>query len=340
MAFSDARNERDRADTGRNSGNHGGGNAKDAADRNRSAMSGGRLGGGGARGTLSQQQDRANAARRGGAATSGGARGVGSSTAADHRVAIGNVRAPSIPAGGVAQGNYPTQDDAYADFAKAVGKHATRGFFDKALDWGLGGFYDPKEPMAGNPRSFAGSDFHSTTNPGSVLGGLIGMFGGGVGSVLGKVAGPAYTGLGLPEVWHGGYGQPDLRTGPLGNTTNPMGGSMADIGAGHTYPSGGAPGGGWAGVNNPQPGGGTGNGGQMASIGQQPGVQPVRPAGTPAAASPQMAWQSMQPAMLGGPVPGLQNYSVNTPGYNFLGSVGAPQQQQAAMFGRGVPRRG
>lgn len=38
MAFSDARNERDRAETGRNSTNHGGGDARAAADRNRNAM--------------------------------------------------------------------------------------------------------------------------------------------------------------------------------------------------------------------------------------------------------------------------------------------------------------
>lgn len=38
MAFSDARNERDRAETGRNSSNHGGGDARAAAERNREAM--------------------------------------------------------------------------------------------------------------------------------------------------------------------------------------------------------------------------------------------------------------------------------------------------------------
>lgn len=38
MAFSDARNERDRAETGRNSSNHGGRDARAAADRNLNAM--------------------------------------------------------------------------------------------------------------------------------------------------------------------------------------------------------------------------------------------------------------------------------------------------------------
>lgn len=38
MAFSDARNERDRAETGRNSQNHGGGDPRAAATRNTNAM--------------------------------------------------------------------------------------------------------------------------------------------------------------------------------------------------------------------------------------------------------------------------------------------------------------
>jgi hypothetical protein len=290
MAFSDARNERDRADgdtSGKSSGG-GGAKARDAERRNREAMS------------------------------RNGPRGAGSSTAADHLVAIGKARTPSIPAGGVARGNYATQDDAYSDYAKAVGKHATRGFFDKVADFLGGGFYDPKEPMAGNPRSFAGGDFHSTTNPGSVLGGLLGMGAGPGGMLLGKVMGPAYSGLGLPEVWHGGYTQPDLRNGLLGNTDNPMGGSMADIGGGHTYPSGGAPGGGWAGVNSPQPGGGTGNGGQWAQgpMAPKPGQVTPAAAATPLGATPQ------QPTTMGmGPmnlsVPGPSQYGLMMPGYRW-----------------------
>jgi hypothetical protein len=317
MAFSDARNERDRADTGRNSNNHGGG-----ADR----------------GTKSQQQDRRNMdAARAAGNRAPGVRGGGrnasgmSSAAADHLVAMGRVSTPSIPGTGVAQGNYSTQDQAYADYAKSVGQYANRGFIDRAMDWLGGGFYDPKEPMAGNPRSFAGGDFHSTTNPGSVLGGLAGLFGGGVGSVLGKIAGPAYTAAGLPEIWHGGYGQPDMRTGPLGNTTNPMGGTMADIGGGHTYPSGGAPGGGWAGVNSPQPGGGTGNGGQFV---QAPGVQPIQAAGlpqAPAAQQPGLARFGMPGGQMN--VPGPSQYGVNLPSYGYFGSPGMQMPKSAIMGG-------
>jgi hypothetical protein len=232
MAFSDARNERDRAegDTSGKSSGGGGAKARDAERRNREAMS------------------------------RNGPRGAGSSTAADHLVAIGKARTPSIPAGGVAQGNYPTQDAAYSDYSKAVGQHATRGWMDKLADALAGGFYDPKEPMAGNPRSFADGDFHSTTNPGSVMGALLGVGAGPIGSLVGKIAGPAYTKAGLPEVWHGGYDQPDMRGGIFGNTDNPMGASMADIGGGHTYASGSSPGTATAGRPS-QPGGGTGNAG-------------------------------------------------------------------------------
>jgi hypothetical protein len=302
MAFSDARNERDRADgdtSGKSSGG-GGAKARDAERRNREAMS------------------------------RNGPRGAGSSTAADHLVAIGRARTPSIPAGGVAKGNYQTQDDAYADYAKAVGKHATRGFFDKALDWGLGGFYDPKEPMAGNPRSFAGGDFHSTTNPGSVVGGMLGMFGGGIGSLLGKVAGPAYTASGLPEVWHGGYGQPDLRGGVFGNTTNPMGGTMADIGGGHTYASGSTPG--TPGGNGGQfAGGGTGNAGQQFAS-NVPGVQAPRPVQAAGVQQPVgMSPFTMQGGQMN--VPGPSQYGVNLPSYGYFGSPGMQKPKSAIMGG-------
>lgn len=246
MAFSDARNERDRRDTGRNSSNHGGRDNAGAERRNREAM-----------------------------AKSSGAKASGMSTAAaDHLVATGKIRTPSIPAGGVAPGNYATQDEAYNDFAKAVGSYATRGFIDRALDFLGGGFYDAQEPMAGNPRSFAGGDYHTSSNPGSILGGFAGMLAPGSGTLVGPALGGAYTALGLPDIWHGGYSQPDYRSGLLGNSSQPMGGSFADIGGtstgplgslfggGHTYASGSNPAssGGWAGTSRPLTGGGTGNG--------------------------------------------------------------------------------
>jgi hypothetical protein len=184
-----------------------------------------------------------------------------SSVAADHLVGMGKISTPSIPAGGVAPGNYPTQDDAYSDYSKAVGKHATRGWMDKLADFIGGGFYDPKEPMAGNPRSFAAGDYHSTSNPGSIMGGLLGTAAGPIGSLVGKIAGPAYTKAGLPEVWHGGYDQPDLRGGIFGNTDNPMGASMADIGGGHTYASGSDPNAPSMASGGQLNGGGTGNAG-------------------------------------------------------------------------------
>lgn len=279
---------------------------KNAADRDRS-VAGGKSG---ERGTRSQQQDRRNMdrARAAGNRAPGvgrneGARGTGSSTAADHLVAIGRARTPSIPAGGVSTGNYPAQDNAYMDYAKAVGNYANRGFIDKALDWGLGGFYDPQEPMAGNPRSFAGGDWHSASNPGSIAGGLAGMFAGPFGSVLGPAMGNAYNAAGLPQAWHGGFEQPDLRGGPLGNTSNPMGGSFSDIGGvgggifggGHTYASGGSPGG-WGGVNSPLAGGGTGMGGMGGAPAggvlapQQNAQSPGAPVQSSIPSYPQFQW--------------------------------------------------
>lgn len=155
------------------------------------------------------------------------ARSVGNATVADHAIATGRVSAPSVPSGGVARGNYNSQVDAYNDYAKAVGGYATRGFVDKALDFLGGSFYDAQEPMAGNPRSFAGGDYHSTSNPGGILGGVAGMAIPGLGTLTGPALGAAYTASGLPEVWHGGLDQPDLRGGLFGNTTNPMGGTQA-----------------------------------------------------------------------------------------------------------------
>lgn len=162
----------------------------------------------------------------GGSKSTGGKR-IGSATVADHAIATGRIGAPSIPSGGVAKGNYPSQVDAYNDYSKAVGDYETRGFFGKALDFLGGSFYDQQEPMAGNPRSFAGGSYHSTSNPGGILGGLAGMAVPGLGMLAGPALGSAYTAAGLPLAWHGGLEQPDLRGGMFGNTSTPMGGTQA-----------------------------------------------------------------------------------------------------------------
>jgi hypothetical protein len=165
-----------------------------------------------------------------GGSGNGGARtakSVGNATVADHAIATGRVSAPSIPSGGVARGNYNSQVDAYGDYAKAVGQYETRGFMDKALDFLGGAFYDSQEPMAGNPRSFSKGTFHSTSNPGGILGGLLGMAAPGLGMLTGPAVSSIYDAAGLPQMWHGGYDQPDLRNGPMGNTDAPMGGTLA-----------------------------------------------------------------------------------------------------------------
>lgn len=191
------------------------------------------------------QKDKAEAGNK--AAMGGGAKQSGmSDAAAMHNIYAGRISTPSIPAGGVATGNFPTQDDAGAAYSKAVGSHATRGTLGRIMDAILGGLYDENEPMAGNPRSFAGGNWHSSSNPGGVIGGLLGGMVPGLGLATGPIASRAYTGLGLPDVWHGGLDQPDMRNGLMGNTDNPMGGSYADLGgmggsifggSDHTYAS-------------------------------------------------------------------------------------------------------
>ncbi len=95
----------------------------------------------------------------------GGAKKAGNATVADHLVATGAISTPSIPSNGVARGNYPSQDDAYNDYSKAVGDWSTRNFGNRLADFLAGPLYDENEPMAGNPRSFAGGRFHSSSNP-------------------------------------------------------------------------------------------------------------------------------------------------------------------------------
>lgn len=95
-----------------------------------------------------------------------------------------------------------------------------------------------------------------------------------------------------------------------------------------------------------------------------PGVQGITPAGQGGAGAPTMPGMTplaMQPAMLGGPVPGLQDYSVQLPGYNYfgqppaltrppgtgmapmgqpqMGAMGQAQMGQPAMFNPSRPVR-
>lgn len=277
-----------------------GGRSKDTAGRDAQYGGGGGFGGGHGGGFGGKTPSKA-----------------GNPTVADHMIATGRISAPSIPSGGVARGNYPTQDDAYNDYSKAVGSYATRGWLDKALDFLGGGFYDPQEPMAGNPRSYAGGDFHSTSNPGSILGGLAGMFAGPLGPVVGPAAGAAYTAAGLPEIWHGGYEQPDIRTGLMGNSTAPMGGSMADIGSGHTFSSGGP-----SMANGPASpqGGGTGQGG-LLSNGFNPQTaqrtHTVTPPGITSKPAPGNLYSTMAARYQPINAQGLMNYGVWSPQHTY-----------------------
>lgn len=196
----------------------------------------------------------------------GGTKKAGTAAVADHMIATGQISAPSIPGGGVAQGNYSSQDNAYNDYSGAVGDYATRNFGNRLADFLGGSFYNENEPMAGNPRSFSGGKFHSSSNPGGVLAGLVAPYGSGL--IAGPVGSAIYNKAGLPEVWHGGLDQPDVRTGPFGNAPagTDLGKTFADMGG-----LNGAPGAN-PGQGAPRSGGysNTGNGGNAMAAFQGP----------------------------------------------------------------------
>jgi hypothetical protein len=289
MAFSDARNERDRADTGRNSGNHGGG-----ADR----------------GTKSQQQDRQNfgdARRAGNAAPGVGANNNrGTLGQQQDRVNTNRALARSNTAPGV--GNYSKAMDDY--------NNVGQGFFDDPLGT-LGRFFGSGfgvgeiDPSTQAPKSFVGRPNASWgIDP---LGAAIGLgsnFMGPAGTLLGA----GYRGLKSLTGWQGPMIAFD------GN--QPVTGGFPSLGGEN------------GGGISPQPGGGTGNGGQFA---QAPGVQPmqgVQAAGQPQAAAPQQPGLARF-GMPGGQmnVPGPSQYGVNLPSYGYFGSPGMQKPKSAIMGG-------
>jgi hypothetical protein len=231
MAFSDARNERDRAETGRNSTNHGGGDARAAERRNREAMARNREVAERAR--YSQSMRSANMANLAG------------------------------PPG----------------FSSAAHSYNNRSGLWDALDFITGGLIDLNKPNPTVPESFKGGDWHTSTNPGGVIGGLLGgalVPGGGL--VLGPAGSWAWDQTGIGDIWHGqgiGTGAPAA----------------------------------------PAPGGGTGQGGQWAGLqggpmAPRPGqVTPATPAGPMA---PQTA-TAVPGAWLG--VPGPTPYGLMMPGW-------------------------
>lgn len=152
----------------------------------------------------------------------GGTKKAGNSVTADHLVATGQINTPSIGPNGVAQGNYPTQDDAYYDYSKAVGDYATRGIVGRAADIIAGPLYDQQEPMSQNPRTYAAGTYHDSMNPLGAAGMAAGIATGipGLG-IVGSYLGDA---VGIPHVSYGGYGQPD--TGVYSDTEWGFGGGF------------------------------------------------------------------------------------------------------------------
>jgi hypothetical protein len=214
---------------------------------------------------------------------------AGNATVADRMIATGQVRAPSIPAAGVAQGNYATQGDAYNQYATAVGDYATRSLAGRIGAALAGPFVDQQEPMAGNPRSFSHGTYHTTSNPGGIVGSMAPM---GIGSIAGPALGAGYTAAGLPEVWHGGNDQPDIRNGIFGNAPPgyDMGKSFDDMGGTHAEW-------GFGGGGPTPPGGNQTGGGNMTAF---PAPVASAPGGAPFGAQPTPAAPTGQPSPAAG----------------------------------------
>jgi hypothetical protein len=185
-----------------------------------------------------------------------------------------------------------------------------QGFFDDPLGafgrfFGGGFGVGEIDPSTQAPKSFVGrSNASWGIDP---IGAAIGLGSNFMGPA-GTLVGGAYRGLKNMTGWQGPMIAFD------GN--QPVTGGFPSMG--------GMP----AGTNSPQPGGGTGNGGQFA---QAPGVQPVQAAGVPRAPTQQMAGMSPFTAPGGQlSVPGPSQYGVNTPSYGYFGS---PKPKSAIMGG-------
>lgn len=162
----------------------------------------------------------------------------------------------------------------------AANKYQTRNKAWDVLDFFSGPFIDANAPDFTKPGSFRYGDWHTSTNPVGVLGSILGGAAGVpvVGGLLGSWAGNQ---LGVPDIYHGGFG-----TGGGGSAPGPLGG-------------------------------GTGNGrlGQPGPLAPKPGqltpATPLGPTAPQAAAVP--GYQP--PSWLN--VPGPSPYSAQKPGYNF-----------------------
>ena len=225
----------------------------------------------------------------------GGTKKAGNSTVADMMIAEGKIVAPSIGPNGMAQGNYPSKTDAYNDYASAVGDYATRGLLGKIADFVGGSWIDQQEPISQNPRTFAQGTYHTSTNPGGAISGLLGgMVNPAVGALAGKVGGWGYNALGGKNIFHGGYDQPDT-------------GEYSDPSGGWGQASGGGLFGGGGGPSSPQ----ANRGAEGLLTASQPGVSPqapVTPAAQPAVQQAQERKKRMY-ALNGVNIPGPTPYS-------------------------------
>jgi hypothetical protein len=140
--------------------------------------------------------------------------------------------------GGVGYTAPPETQKRMADYYAGQKEYENRGFGHKLLDFLGGPFYNENEPAYGNPDTFHGGSYHTSTNPLGVAGSILGSLVPGGGTVLGAIGNQ----IG-PEAYHhpasdtqiAGYGmnvggppnQNPTQTGqsPIGGNTgsaNPM----------------------------------------------------------------------------------------------------------------------
>lgn len=230
----------------------------------------------------------------------GGTKRAGNATVADHLIATGAISVPSIGPGGVKAPPGGTQDDAYNDYAKAVGQEGVKSLGARILD-----FFSPlgisNMPVdSQRPWTFDNGTYHPGWNPGSIVGMAAGALLPGLGVPAGALAEKLYTGLGGHMVPLAGYNGAEAGTSPTSDPTSP---SMT-----------GSPG-------TPQGKGNQGGGALLAELARvnsgvsgNPGApQAVGP--TPAAPTPQSNWQQIM-ASIQQVTP---NYGVSLPGYKYLG---------------------